>query len=319
MAQIFQCNYMRACLLQISKNFKHFSQSEERYEKFMDEFSDLEIEIDRFYFKKKLQALTSFLRKRKWGGKRRDEYIEQYSLDNWKKLTLAEKKCHSLYQCKACDVDKNNTSNIPKSVGHKIKKQTISELENPIELLGTSSNSSVLISSNNTTSNLTSTPTNPGLKDNIPLNVSEINKSNSTNELSNNSSSSSANLQISLFNENKSLPFQKVTANAIFNDVSKTWSEVYKTSFTNIIRKVPEINLTPRKNKVQKQKAKRALQRTIKNAIENTWKNDNRDVDSLYGTRQSGSGYMKQRSNLFLETKHAAKVRVEASKVSFLI
>ena len=61
------------------------------------------------------------------------------------------------------------------------------------------------------------------------------------------------------------------------------------------------------------------MQRWNKKAIESTWASQNRDVDAQYGTRQSGSGYMKQRSHLFMENRIIAQDRTEGSKNKLLI
>ena len=78
--------------------------------------------------------------------------------------------------------------------------------------------------------------------------------------------------------------------------------------------KVKTLNLTPRRNKIEKQKKLREPHRNIKKQIENAWQENARDSDTLYGTRQSGSSYMKQRACLNFEQKAKAIARTSGKQ-----
>lgn len=105
-------------------------------------------------------------------------------------------------------------------------------------------------------------------------------------------------------------PTMKTVAGQLWEDVDKKWSEKYPAiKFKDAIRKVPDINLTPRRSKVEKRKNLRKIHRNFKKHIESTWAKEKRDVETLYGTRQSRSAYDKQRTCLFLETKEKAVTR----------
>lgn len=84
---------------------------------------------------------------------------------------------------------------------------------------------------------------------------------------------------------------------------------MYDTPFTKVLPKIYELDLTPRKSKVEKRKNLRRMHAKIKKSVENTWTLNSRDVDNLYGTRMSGSSHDKQRSNLFFELKSKAVER----------
>ena len=93
--------------------------------------------------------------------------------------------------------------------------------------------------------------------------------------------------------------FEKAAAETFVENVSKVWESVYKTPFKEIIPKVT--NLTPRKSYYDKRKATRERQRKFKTSIEDIYKK--KDVLTVYGTRESASGYEKRRKSLFLQPK----------------
>ena len=99
----------------------------------------------------------------------------------------------------------------------------------------------------------------------------------------------------------------KAVAGSVLNSIDDSWNQMFNTPFTKVLPKV--VNLTPRKNKITKQKSKRGSQRIVKRAIENMFMANGRDVATVYGTRQSGSAYQKQRANLFMEPKIKAVER----------
>ena len=104
----------------------------------------------------------------------------------------------------------------------------------------------------------------------------------------------------------KNPEYMIAAAESILKDVSNVWKTHYETHFTALIPKIPDINLTPRKTKVEKQRKLRKIHRRVKQNIENAWTDNNRDVETLYGTRQSGSRHDTQRSCMFFERKHKA-------------
>ena len=112
----------------------------------------------------------------------------------------------------------------------------------------------------------------------------------------------------------KTPKYQIQVAAGAFRELSETWEATYQTPFTEVIRKVPEAKLTPRKSKVEKQKSKRDIVRKCKKGLEGMWSKDNRDVETFYGTRQSGSAFDKQRSSLHLETRERAAKRAGKMK-----
>lgn len=109
-------------------------------------------------------------------------------------------------------------------------------------------------------------------------------------------------------------PYIISAATSFLNHVNTSWETLYSTPFTVIIRKIPDVNLTPRKTKIEKQKRLRQIHRNVKKSIENSWAEDGRDVETLFGTRQSGSRHDKQRKTLFLEGKKQAVQRTIKGK-----
>ena len=107
----------------------------------------------------------------------------------------------------------------------------------------------------------------------------------------------------------KTPQYQIQVASTVLQELSETWESTFKTPLTEVIRKVPSVQLTPRKTKVEKQKEKRNIHRKCKKEIEAIWTKENRDVETFYGTRQSGSGLTKQRSSLNFETRQNALKR----------
>jgi len=103
--------------------------------------------------------------------------------------------------------------------------------------------------------------------------------------------------------------YQVATASGVLKELNESWEALYETPFTEILRKIPKAKLTPRKNKLQKQKHLRNIHRKCKKRLEAIWQNENRDVETLYGTRQSGSAHTKQRASLFFEAKEQAVKR----------
>ena len=102
MAQLFQCNFMRSCILEASEKYKHYSQSEEKYIFFQARFADLNLNLDKKYFLKKAKDLVAFYRKKKWCGDERQGYIEKFSSERWKSISVDERNKHSLHSCHAC-------------------------------------------------------------------------------------------------------------------------------------------------------------------------------------------------------------------------
>lgn len=112
--------------------------------------------------------------------------------------------------------------------------------------------------------------------------------------------------------KNKNLKKYQIEAvSSAITELKKSWETFYDTPFTDIVRKVPGVNLTPRKSRVEKQKNIRNLFQSCKKNIESKWQEQDRDVTTLYGTRQSVNQYDKQRSSLFFESKEKAVERGE--------
>lgn len=93
--------------------------------------------------------------------------------------------------------------------------------------------------------------------------------------------------------------FEKAAAETFVENASKAWASVYKTPLKQMIPKVT--NLTPRKSYSDKRKLTRERQRKYRRSIEDIFKK--KDALTLYGTRESASGYEKRRKNIFLEPK----------------
>ena len=116
--------------------------------------------------------------------------------------------------------------------------------------------------------------------------------------------------------KSKNISCMKVVAKTVLEDIDKSWNALYDTPFTKVLPKVKTLNLTPRRNKIEKQKHLRETHRNIKKKIENAWQENGRDSDTLYGTRQSGSSYMKQRACLNFEAKTNAIARSSGNNLN---
>ena len=114
-------------------------------------------------------------------------------------------------------------------------------------------------------------------------------------------------------------PYILSAASTVLEDLNNSWETLYKTPFTKIIPKIPEACLTPRKSKNEKQKNLRKIHKKIKKNIEDSWTKENRDVSILYGTRQSGARYEKQRKGLFFENTSSALTGGALSKLIIFI
>ena len=107
------------------------------------------------------------------------------------------------------------------------------------------------------------------------------------------------------------------TAENILKEVNSNWNKVFNTPFTKVLTKLPSTNLQEKPSDSSRKKKLRTIYRKTKQQIENSWKENNRDMKSLHGTRQSKSQYMKQRKSLYME-KNIAK-RGNSSLVEYNI
>ena len=257
--------------------------------------------------------------------------MNKFSLDKWIELDEKEKGKHSLKNCNRCkEIYSEDKISLPIPAQHS-KKKTVKNISSPIITSITTTTQNICQNTSpvnivNQIGFVCSTPNNTSIKNNSLThnNSSEHNtptqnvqnQSSSLGELSLNSefitSSTSNNsrlLSIEIPITKSKLPYMKKVAEQVIDSIDESWCEIYNTSFTSVLRKIPSVNLTPRKSKVAKRKNVRKVHQNLKKHIENTWQADNRDVETLYGTRQSRSGHDKQRSCLFFENKAKAVAR----------
>ena len=115
--------------------------------------------------------------------------------------------------------------------------------------------------------------------------------------------------------EKKEPCYAAEAARSVLRELNQSFEGIYHQSFTSILPKLRSPKLTPRKSKIQKQHTLRKIHKNVKKSIEAAWCRENRDVETHYGTRQSGSRHSKQRSSLFFETKSKAVKRTSGVKI----
>lgn len=78
-----------------------------------------------YYFNRKTQELSQFLRKNKWNTALKQQEMNFFSRDKWLKLQNDEKKKHSLGDCNHCnELYFSMQSKFPNVIGHRKKKLT---------------------------------------------------------------------------------------------------------------------------------------------------------------------------------------------------
>ena len=102
------------------------------------------------------------------------------------------------------------------------------------------------------------------------------------------------------------LPHLKVAAKSVLKSIDQEWNKLYDTPFTKVLTKIPSTNLKPKTSDSMRKKKLRKIHRNVKKAIENSWQADGKDMETLFGTRQSKATYVKQRSSLHFEKKSDA-------------
>ena len=257
MAKIFDCGFIRAAVLNAAESC-HPKQKSGRYQLFTEQFRDVEhIHIkDEFYFHRKLSDLISFVRKRKWHGDVRKQYLAFFSKQNWETLEDKEQSKHKLNHCTECNIKYLNKQQLFPDVSGKKKnnKLVLKDVTNTVKINAE-----------------------------IPI-----------------------------------TPYVKEAAKSILSTINTEWDRIYETSFTKTLTKIPECGITVTKTPNEKRAEQRKIQNKIKKSIEDTWSKDGKDVDILYGTRQSLSSYNKHRSNLYFESKANAVKRSTSKLYSFL-
>ena len=100
MVNIFQCSFIRCCLLHVNKNF-HSSDTAKKYSHFKEQFSGI-ITLDEKHFRRKLKDFVVFMRRNKWHGEDREKYMECFTRKKWNLLPVTTKKKHCLHNCLEC-------------------------------------------------------------------------------------------------------------------------------------------------------------------------------------------------------------------------
>ena len=351
MASYFQCGFMRSAVIN-GHNIYHHTKKERRFLNFKQQFVQLN-DIDETYFHRKSKDLMTYMRKQAWYGDNRKLYLEMFSSENWSKLSLGEKMGHSLNLCNLCANNSKYSefqNYFPKPANHR-KKETnnlklikrcsgagnstdgsSSDATSQLNVISFTRHSTSSLSSSENSLTLSDQSLNDGnlskiriyssnaLQTSTPLqtkisNISEkenksqhIHKNVSFGKTSILTDSNKTNTVDIPITSNTDMPFLKEIGKTILN----SWDQIYKVPLTNVIPKIT--NLTPRKNKEHSKTKLKKLHRKFKKNIENQIRKDSNDVETLYGTRQSGSSYQKQRTSLYFESKADAIKRTSKSK-----
>ena len=101
-------------------------------------------------------------------------------------------------------------------------------------------------------------------------------------------------------------------AKEFLSKANENFSNIFGKSFTSLVVKIPESNLTEKLSESLKKKKLRKMQRNIKEKIEKEL--HARDTSTHYGTRQTKAQYTKQRLAVYFESKEAACSRTEKRK-----
>ena len=286
MTTIFQCGFIRSCLLRTNKTIHSSDINCNKFNCFLEQFQH--IDIDQKHFQRKSKEFSLALRKRVWHGEKKEKFMKAFSLKTWKMLSFTEKKKHSLHTCVECLLTFAEEQELFPEVSRKSKK---------IQLINTSHNSPVLSPQENTpparTPEIETTPTPSSDNHSLPFLTTTPRPGNH-----------SLPFQSMVSVNTPSIEGMKESAKAVLKDVTTHWNKIYTTPFTKILTEIPECNITEKISNSERKKELRKIHKRVKESIETSWKGT--DTTTLYGTRQSKSRYEKHRASLFFETKAEA-------------
>ena len=109
---------------------------------------------------------------------------------------------------------------------------------------------------------------------------------------------------------------KKEAARAVLKQMNDQFTNIYGTSFDELVTKIPEVNLKVKESILDRKKKLQKTYQKVKSSIEES----RAKVDSLtfYGTRQSKSMCEKQRMALHFESRNDATTRSQKrSKIFF--
>ena len=104
----------------------------------------------------------------------------------------------------------------------------------------------------------------------------------------------------------------KEAAKFCYEELDKSFSKLYSTSFADALTKVKGLNLKRKATKLEQKQKLRKLRRDEKENIKHQW--EDMEVISFLGSRKSYSQYEQDRKTMYFETKSDAKLRVLKQK-----
>lgn len=128
MSDLFQCGYICSSLVTISNKF-HATDSAGKYLYFCTQFEGTHIHFqEEFYFTRKYKSFIQFMRKNKFHGDARKNFVKEFSLEKWNKLANETKLKHSLHRCEQCEIQGKHRSFV------KEKKTPMKDISNTVEI-----------------------------------------------------------------------------------------------------------------------------------------------------------------------------------------
>ena len=268
MSEVVQCNYMKAALHRLNATI-HSSNQKLKYDLFNEQFSYLNLNVDKFY--RYLKRFTKQSRG-KVNPAVKASLLKNYSIDAWNGLDNDNKKLHTLNLCKACQfmvINHTPLRPIPQLPSHVVSNSTnsTSPLSNFSQTPTSLSNSIISPSSSSISQALT------------PIQISSSSSQICSTPITESSSSCSAiktpttpfstlTIQLPQPSERQSVRFEKETANQVLKEINETFVKAYGKDFTGIIAKVRESGLQQRLTDSERKKNVRAIEKRVKTNIE---------------------------------------------------
>lgn len=292
MANLFQCQYIKACIFKIYKDF-HSTDTTGKYESFSDQFG---IDINKKDFIKYSKRFIEHSRK-SGNNVNKANLLNTFSFEEWEKLDGSTKNMHSLRDCAGCL--QNNV-----------------DLTTPVSPINSQSTTPTAITAFPLLSNSSTAFT-------LPIPSISTPSSSAVVPSSDIASSSAKSIKISFELPIPDTPLifsatKKIAANIVVDEVEKNyWQKVFPGSqfATDGLCKVKGITkiISP----AEKKKKLRNLHKKAKAAIEKSMAEV--DCETLYGIRQSGAMFEKQRFALSYEKKSNAFARTKRSKIIVML
>ena len=220
----------------------HSSNHDEEYEYLIDQFNKYGITIEKRHFKEKLRDFTSALRKAKWNAESKAIYVKMFCRYNWDLLPVIDKKKHSLNIYLACSISHHQEQS--KFPVTAISHRPKAKKQKPL-------------------TDMTNVPT--------------------TLKTPTHTISQPFSIQVDIpISDTPMAGIEKEASKSVFKQLNQQWNKIYSHSFTVVLTKIPEANLSEKLSATNKKQNMRQLHKKVKSSIENGMSSGGKDAATFW-------------------------------------